>query len=223
MATVFFFRRFMFGIVEYDQKLISLPRFLLIHQRTPKKNYWNSILIFTIIYYITITCMSVFLWPPKTINIVVITMFFFRLDFIMDVTVFFLTYFFLQQLKYRFQTLNDSWKYLPPGFLVVSEELTHSITGMTLDKIRLLHAELSDLLRLFSMTFGLILLGFFVFSYIDMLIKFYYYISVENLKTEKFIFSNFLRGIIFHIFCLQNVIMVLGIIIAASLVHEKVT
>ncbi|KAL5243655.1 hypothetical protein ACI65C_011065, partial [Semiaphis heraclei] len=213
---------FMNGIVEYDQKLTSLPRFLLIHQQTPKKNYWNSLLIFTIIYYIAFTFMCVLLWPPKTIKIVVITMYFFRLDFIMDITVFFFTFFFLQQLKYKFQTLNDSWRYLVPGFLDVHGELTHSITGMTLDKIRLLHAELSDLLRLFSITFGQIILGFFVFSYIDILLKFYYCINVENLKTEKFIFSNFLRDIMFHILYLQNVIMVLGIIIAASHVHEKV-
>ncbi|KAL4120629.1 hypothetical protein QTP88_013287 [Uroleucon formosanum] len=72
------------------------------------------------------------------------------MDFITDVTVIFSSYFFLQQLEYRFQTLNDSWEYLLPGFLAVPEELTHSIARMTLDNIRLLHAELSDLLRKFN-------------------------------------------------------------------------
>jgi len=130
------------GIIEYDQKLILLPRFLLIRQHLKKKNYWNVIFIFTLIYYTAMTLVIVHVWPPKTIDIITVTIFFIRLDFILDLAVTFSTFFFLQQLEYRFQTLNDSWKYLLPGFQSVSGEVTHSITGMTLDKIRLLHADL---------------------------------------------------------------------------------
>ncbi|XP_022181360.1 uncharacterized protein LOC111041401 [Myzus persicae] len=209
------------GITEYDQKLKSLPRFMLIRQHSPKKYDWNSILIFSIVYYITTAFTCVILWPPNTINFVVITMYFFRIEYVLDVAVCFSTYFFLKQLEYRFQTLNESWKYLLPGFLPFPEEWTRSITGMTLDKIRLLHAELSDLLRLFSMGFGQILLGFFVFSYIDMLLQFYYFINFNDKKTEKFSFLYFLRKTVPHIFNLKNVILILTIIIAASNVHEK--
>ncbi|XP_022181364.1 uncharacterized protein LOC111041404 [Myzus persicae] len=209
------------GIIEYDQKLKSLPKFMLIHQYSPKKNYWNSIFIFTIVYYITLVITNIVLWPPKTINFVVITKYFFGIEYVLDVAVCFSTYFFLQQLEYRFQTLNESWKYLLPGFLPFPGKLTCSITGMTLDKIRLLHAELSDSLRLFSVAFGQILLGFFVFSYIDMLLQFYYFIVFDLTKTEKFSFLNFLRKIVPHIVYLKNVVLVLAIIIAASRVHEK--
>jgi hypothetical protein len=47
------------GIIEYDQKLISLPRFLLIHQSSPKKSYWNIIFIFALIYYIATTIYNI--------------------------------------------------------------------------------------------------------------------------------------------------------------------
>ncbi|XP_022182801.1 uncharacterized protein LOC111042481 [Myzus persicae] len=209
------------GIIEYDQKLKSLPRFMVIHQHSPRKNYWNSIFILTIFFYIAETFAYVILWPPKTMNFIVIKLYFFRIESIVDVAVIFLTHFFLQQLEYRFQTLNDSWKYLLPGFLPFPEEWTRSMTEMTLDKIRLLHAELSDLLRLFSFGFGQLLLGFFVFSYFDMLLKIYYFMFFDDTNSEKFIFSNFLRKLLPQLLNLKNVIFVLAVIVAASRVHEK--
>ncbi|XP_022181363.1 uncharacterized protein LOC111041403 [Myzus persicae] len=209
------------GIIEYDHKLTSLPRFLLIQQIAPKKSYWNTILIFTLIYYITLTIVLLIIWPPMTFNITIIGLYFIRLEFIVDVTVIYASYFFLQQLEYRFQMLNDSWKYLLPGFLAVPRELTHSITEMTLDKIRLLHAELSDLLRLFSVGYGKILLGFFVFSYIHMISCFFYTIHFDFKLRDEFLFINFLRNFAPHIFNLQNFLLVVAITIAASHVHEK--
>jgi len=96
------------------------------------------------------------------------------------------------------------------------------MTGMTLDKIRLLHAELSDLLRIFSVGYGQILLGFFVFSYINMLIGFFISIHFDFMLMDKLNFINFLRNVLPHIERLQSVIFILTIIIAASRVHEKV-
>jgi len=140
----------------------------------------------------------------------------------MDVTVIFSSYFFLQQLEYRFQTLNDSWEYLLPGFLSVPEELTHSVTRMTLDKIRLFHAELSDLLRIFSVGFGKMLLGFFVFSFINMILSFYYSIIPPKNVLKEFNFDSYFIEFIPYLLNLQNIMWTLSIIIAASRVHEKV-
>ncbi|XP_060869014.1 uncharacterized protein LOC132943887 [Metopolophium dirhodum] len=211
------------GIIEYDQTVTSLPRFLMIRQLSPTKSYWNIIFMFTSIYYFTITILLVHLWPPKTIDIYSIGQMFIRIEFVVDVTVIFSTYFFLQQLEHRFQTLNDSWEYLLPGFLATPGDLTQFITGMTLDKIRLLHAELSDLLRIFSVGYGKILIGFFVFSYINILICFYYiFLSPTNdLVNNEFNFNNLTVKCLPYIFSLQNVIFILSIIIAASRVHEK--
>eukprot|EP00102_Acyrthosiphon_pisum_P026663 XP_016663873.1 PREDICTED: uncharacterized protein LOC107885045 [Acyrthosiphon pisum] len=210
------------GIIEYDQKLTSLPRFLFIHQHSQKKNYWNIVFIFTSIYYVVMALIAFKVWQPKTIDIFTITFYFVRLEFIVDVALIFSTCFFLQQLNCRFQTLNDSWQYLLPGFISApAGELTHSITGMTLDKIRLLHAELSDLLRIFSGGYGQMLLGFFVFNYINTVVGFYYMIHYNSTKTEDFTFTYFLKTFIIYMTSLQNVIFILCIIIAASRVHEK--
>lgn len=212
------------GIIEYDHKLISLKRFLMIQQISQEENYWNTILICTLIYYTISSLWLLILWPPNTINMYIIGMYFIRIEFIMDITVIYSSYFFLQQLEYKFQTLNDSWEYLLPGFLAVPGELTHSITGMTLDKIRLLHSELSDLLRLFSVGYGKILLGFFVFSYINILLNFYFSIHFYFMISEEIIiYRNVLRNLVPHMINLQKVILVLAIIIAESRVHEKVT
>ncbi|XP_022160561.1 uncharacterized protein LOC111029308, partial [Myzus persicae] len=211
------------GIIEYDQKLTSLPRFLLIRQHLPKKSYWNIILIFTLIFYIAFTLQIVYLVPPKTIFRTWQCCF--RMEFVLDVAVIFSSYFFLQQLEYRFQMLNDSWEYLRPGFPAVPDDLTQSITEITLDNIRLLHAELSDLLRIFSMGYGKMLLGFFVFNYINMLVGFYYNIihPMNYITDEKFNFHNFFTNSLPYISSLQNIVFILSIIVAASRVHDKVT
>jgi len=209
------------GIIEYDQKLTTVPRFLFIAKNSQKKNYWNIIFIFTLIYYVVVTFMLFIIWPPKTMDIFTISLYLVRLEFIVDVAVIFSTCFFLQQLDYRFQTLNDSWQYLLPEFISVpAGEIAHFITGMTLEKIRLLHAELSDLLRIFSAGYGQMLVGFFVFSYINTLLSFYFIIHYKN--TEEVTFTYFLKTFIIYIGSLQNVIFILSIIMAASHVHEKV-
>jgi len=93
---------------------------------------------------------------------------------------------------------------------------------MTLDNVRLLHAELSDLLRIFSEGFGKMLLGFFVFSFINMIISFYYSIIPSDNVLKEFNVDHYLIASLPYILDLQNVIWTLSIIIAASRVHEKV-
>ena len=211
------------GIIEYDQKLTSLPRFLFISQHSQKKNYWNIIFIFTLIYYVIVTLVIFKTFPPKTFDIFTISLFIVRLEFLVDVAVIFSTCFFLQQLDCRFQTLNDSWQYLLPGFISVpAGELSHFITGMTLDKIRLLHAELSDLLRIFSAGYGQMLVGFFVFSYTNTVLTFYYMIHHNAVKREESTFIYFLNTFMIYMTSLQNVTFILSIIMDASRVHEKV-
>ncbi|XP_022172834.1 uncharacterized protein LOC111035498 [Myzus persicae] len=209
------------GIIEYDQKLTSLPRFLLIRQLSQNKFYWNIIFIFTLIYHIVIILLSVYIIPPKTIFI--ICQCFIRVEFIQDVTVIFSTTFFLQQLEYRFQTLNDSWEYLLPGFPAVPNDLTQPVTGMTLDNLRLLHAELSDLLRIFSKGYGQMLLGFFVFNYINMVACFFFHIlfPMNYVTDNEFKIYDFAVNSLPYIFWLQNMVFILSIIIGASRVHDK--
>jgi len=210
------------GIIEYDQKLTSLPGFLLTRQISPKKNYWNITFIITAAHYITITIFYLYLWPPKTIDLTIVAVYLIRIEFFVEVSVMFSSYFFLQQLEYRFEMLNHSWKYLLPGFLSTPGELTHSITEMTLDKMRLLHAELSDLLRIFSEGYGKILLGYFVFTYIDMLFIFYSIIILSK-SIKVYSVDIIINKYVIYIFQLKNIILILSIITVASRVHDKVT
>lgn len=168
------------------------------------------------------TSALLYLWPPKSMDITIIALYFIRLEFIIDLSVIFSSYFFLKQLEYRFQMLNYSWKYLQPGFLTNPSELTHSITEMTLDKMRLLHVELSDLLRIFSDGYGKVLLGFFIFTYIDMLFAFFFTIILSKRTKEENILVRVLKTFLPYCYQLQNVIYILFIVIAASRVHEKV-
>lgn len=214
------------GVIEYDQKLTSLPKFLLIRQHSPKKSYWNTIFIFTLIYFIAYTILLIYLWPPKEIDVHLINEFLIRIDFITDLAIIFLTYFLLQQLEYRFQMLNDSWEYLLPEFLAVSDDLSQFITRMTLDNIRLLHAELSDLLRIFSIGYGKILLVFFIFCYINMVVCFFFGIRHNyfdnNITNNEFNFKTFAIKNLPFIVNVQHIIILLSVIIAASRVHDKV-
>jgi len=207
--------RLMNGIIEYDQKLTSLPTFLLIRHISPKNIYWNISFIIVLFYYIAISSVFLYLWPPKTIDVFNVAVYFIRLEFIVNVAVMFCSYFFLQQLEYRFQVLNNAWTHLLPRFLSNSGDSTHFITGMTLDKIRLLHAELSDLLIIFSDGFGKILLGYFIFCYYDIILGFTF---------NFFLFDqpDIIAQILPYIFNVQNIILILSILIAASNVHEKV-
>jgi len=169
------FCRLMNGIIEYDQKLTSLPKFFLIRQISPKIIYWNIIFIITLIYYITITSVFLYLWPPKTIDFTTIAVYnIIRLELIVDVSVLLCSYFFLQQLEYRFQVLNNTWAHLLPRFHSNSGDCTYFITGMTRDKVRLLQAELSDLLRIFSDGYRKVLLGYFMYWYCNMVLGFFF-------------------------------------------------
>lgn len=168
------------------------------------------------------TSALLYLFPPKYIDIIVIVVYFIPLEFVTDLSVIFSSYFFLKQLEYRFKMLNYSWKYLQPGFLNISSELTDSITEMTLDKMRLLHAELSDLLRIFSDGYGKVILGFFVLTYIDMLVIFFFMINSHKNTKEKNILTSVVQTFLPYCYQLNNVICILSIVIAASRVHEKV-
>ncbi|KAF0726822.1 Uncharacterized protein FWK35_00023327 [Aphis craccivora] len=63
-------------------------------------------------------------------------------------------------LNARFQTLLDFLKFFPyeSGF---PNEWTHSEIAMSMERIRILHSELSELLKIFISGFGPLLLSFF--------------------------------------------------------------
>ena len=141
------FFRLINGIIEFDQKLTSLPTRLQADQHQLNKQYWNRIFTWGTLYYIAVTVIQVYLWPIETIDINIIIIYFVRVGFFVDFTVIVSSHFYLQNLEYRFELLNDFWKCLPAGLLDVTGECSHYDITMMVDNIRLLHAELSDVLR----------------------------------------------------------------------------
>jgi len=212
------------GIIKFDQKLTSLPTHLQAHQRQLNKQYWNRIFICGTLYYILITLLYMYLWPIKMINITVIVIYFFHVSAIVDFTVIVSAHFYLQNLEYRFELLNDFWKCLPAGLLDVTGECSLHDTAMMVDNIRLLHAELSDILRIFSMGYGQILLSYFVSSYINMMVCLFYAICFKFATSweDDAMIKKILKESIAFIYYLQNIIFTMSIVTAASRVNNKV-
>jgi len=152
----------------------------------------------------------------------VIAVYFIRLGNIVDITVVISTYFYLQNLECRFQTLNNFWAQPPDGFTTIPAIVggwSNPEIVLMVDNVRRLHTELSDLLRIFSMGFGQILLAFFVFDYINIIFNFFnwihfigYNIGAVNINVKLITFLQYL----------QDSIFVMSIIIAASRVKDTV-
>ncbi|XP_060841722.1 uncharacterized protein LOC132922295 [Rhopalosiphum padi] len=88
-----------------------------------------------------------------------------------------------------------------------------------MDKIRRLHADLSELLRIFSTGFGQMLLGFFVFNYINIVISFFYIIQFRYDLCGTDIIG-IVKRITPYLLCTQNSFLIMSIIIAASRVND---
>lgn len=210
------------GIIEYDQNLLSLPTFLLIHQRCPRKKYWNILFTSFFLYFILFQIYNVYLWPLKTIEITAITAYIFYSPFITDFTIILATYYHLKHLEDRFQTLNDLWKYLPDGLVPVPDKWTHVEIALQVEKIRLLHAELSELLQIFNCGYGLLIVAFFLFCFIQAMICIVFIVCFKITIPEVSFIENVLRNLRPHIMNGQNVMFMIIIIVAASRTNYKV-
>lgn len=197
------------------------PAFL-IHQRSLSKNYWNIILTSILIYIITFHVYSFCIWPPQNINLTTILVQLFSLPYVSDYLIFITTCFYLSNLGYRFQTLNDFWKCLPPELVPGPDACwTQSEIAMLMESIRLLHSELSQQLRIFSFGFGPMLLGFFVCSFIDLIYMFYIIIKFEIVHPDT-LFNVLLIYFPLHLMNVQVIVFILIIIFATSWINEKV-
>ncbi|XP_022178549.1 uncharacterized protein LOC111039366 [Myzus persicae] len=157
----------------------------------------------------------VWILPLKEINITSISVYFIRLSYIADTAVVISTYFYLRNLECRFQALNDFWTQLPDGLTTIpaiAGGWSNAEIVTMVDNIRRLHAELSDLLRIFSMGFGLMLFGFFVFNYINVIFIFFNWIHIDEYETTFELLT--------YLVYLQNAIFVMTVIIAASRVND---
>ncbi|XP_025193406.1 uncharacterized protein LOC112593258 [Melanaphis sacchari] len=120
------------------------------------------------------------MWPPRTLNVNLLSNHFFGPPFIVHFAVFISTCFFLYNLYIRFGTLNDLWKCLPVGLIAVSDRRTHMEIAVLIDDIRLLHSELSELMKIFSLGYGPLLIAFFTSNFINTLFNIFLAISFSD-------------------------------------------
>lgn len=90
--------------------------------------------------------------------------------YITDYMVFITVFFFLVNIGYRFQTINNYWKCLPDGLIAVPEEWTHDEIVMWIEDIIILHVRLSEILKLFNLGYGLFIYCSYIFLYFILLI-----------------------------------------------------
>lgn len=123
--------------------------------------------------------------------------------------------FFISNLGYRFLTLNRLWKRLPPGIIALPGGWASSELTILVECIRLLHAELSELLRLFSLGYGSVLLIYFTFTFIQALIEIYIIIALNKNLSGKL-------GFVPLFFYIQYFAFTMSILCITSWIIKKV-
>lgn len=165
---------------------------------------------------------ALYLWRLKTVDISTIPVLFFNFPYITDFVVIFTVNFYLNNLGYRFQTLNDFWKCLPNGLIPARGEWTHSEIDMLVESIRLLHGKLSEILKIFNLSYGLLLLGFFVCIFIDFMYIFYLMIYHELVSPKVSFTQNIIKFLPLHMFTVQIIVFLMSIIVAVSWIKQEV-
>jgi len=220
---LFSFLRFINGIVEFDEKVMQLTSRLSAQQRSIRKIYWNLFYFLITMYclgYKLIVCF--YFYPPRTLDIQFFTDFCLGPPFVIHFVVFISTFFFLHNLYIRFETLNDLWKSLPVGLIAVPDQWTHLEIVILIDDIRLLHAELSELLKIFSQGYGPLLITFFASNYMTTLLNFFFAYKFSHISPELNFTKNFLRIVLNYLVIGQSIFTMMFIMAMASFINDKV-
>ncbi|CAI6351908.1 unnamed protein product [Macrosiphum euphorbiae] len=209
------------GIIEFDQKLALLSTAFMVRRRSLSKKRWIIIAISLFLYLVGYEVCALNLWHLKTLDITTIPVLFFSMPYITDFVVIITVSFYLNNLNYRFQTLNDFWKCLPSGLIPTRGEWTQPEIVMLVESIRLLHAKLSEILKIFNLSYGLLLLGFFVCSFIDFIYIFYLMIYHELASPKVSFTQNIIKYLPLHMFTFQIIVFMMSIIVAVSWIKEE--
>jgi len=126
--------------------------------------------------------------------------------------------YYLSNLGHRFSELNRLWKCLPFRLIELPGGRTTSEMTMLVERIRLLHAELSELLRLFSLGYGPVLLMYFTFTFTHALIDTFFITIHREFSIDYFPFIFYLK----HIFDMISIIYVTSWVIEEVCIIIKV-
>jgi len=209
--------RFINGIIEFDRKLCLFDSLMpAVHLTTLSKNCWIIATVVFCIYFVVCNAyVMIFHGIPASTYIgnSMLTFLFHRPDIIIFIVTI-SSCFYLYNLGYRFRLLNSRWQSLPDGLISLPVGWTNPEITVIVECIRLLHAELSELLRLFSFGYGPVLLIFFSLSFIHSMFELYL-ILVYKRFTGRF-------DVIPYVFFLQFIIFSTAVLCMSSWVIEKV-
>ncbi|XP_025207309.1 uncharacterized protein LOC112603100 [Melanaphis sacchari] len=214
--------KFINGVIEFDRKITPLLTNLSITQRSWTKKKWNLIFITLFAYFVVFKTVQIYIFPKNVQYIAsfIVVQILFSPPFLIDFVVTISACFFLQNLYVRFQTLNDIWKCLPADLVVVFDKWTHDEIVDVMENTRLLHSELCELLKMFTLGYGPLLLSFFTFDFINMLLSFYFIINSEALASIH-LTKNSWENIMPLMIHIQILTFLMSIIVFVSFLNEQ--
>jgi len=204
--------RFINGIIEFDNKLFLFNSAVPVRLHSIRKIYWNIIFV-SFVFCFCFLAFFTYRRPGESIKLSNYVGIMFHSPDIIVFVVLVTSLYYLSNLGYRFSELNRLWKCLPVGLIAFPGGWTNSEITMLVERIRLLHAELSELLRLFSSGYGPVLLVYFTFTLLNALFETFLFIIYKSLEEYK---------ILPYVFYLQHIFNMISIIYVTSWVIEEV-
>jgi hypothetical protein len=182
----------------------------------------NKILIVLSIYCILYHTYKCYLMTPKAYDFATLTFNWFLDPNFLEMVIVTGGCFYIHSVASRFCALNDAWKRLPHGLEEIPGEWTQSEITMSIECLRLLHADLCEIIKVFSLGYGMILLGYFTLSFISLLIFTYFYFAVNYPPFDTSFKSIIVWCLPLLIRYCQYSILQMSIVVYASLTNEKV-
>ncbi|CAH1726722.1 uncharacterized protein LOC114119281 isoform X2 [Aphis gossypii] len=182
----------------------------------------NRTLIMLFIYFILYNIFRTYYMPPKVYDLPSVSFIFFSDPNLLDMIIVTGGCFYIHSVASRFYALNDAWRHLPLGLVEIPGEWTKSEITMSLECLRLLHADLCKIIKVFSLGYGMIMLGYFTFSFVGLLMYTYLYFAVGYKDISDTSFASIIPWCLPLIvrYC-QYCIFYMSIVVNASYTNEK--
>jgi len=203
-------------MIEFDRKSFLFHSLLVVEMLSLSKTFWIAIVAIFSIYFIGCQFYLIFNGIILNLENVHFASLLFHSPDIIIFIVMVTSCFYLSNLGCKFCTLNRLWKRLPSEIvaLPLPGDWTSSEITVLVEGIRLLHAELSELLRLFSLGYGPVILIYFTFTFTQALVEVFLIIVFHNSSVKL--------GILSFVFYTQYIMSTLSILCMTSWVIKKV-
>lgn len=182
---------------------------------------WNLFINSLLVYFIAYVTFYVYITPPKSFNLPTVISYFVGPPFLTDFIAVILLCFYLKNIEYRFRTLNNFWTCLQNK--IVSNNFKYLEKFLLMENVRLLHIELYTLVTIFNFSFGLLLLSFYVTSYVNIILQFFLILCFSTELIASISTDNILRHSLFFVINFQCFIFMMFPIIIASSIKKEVT